>query len=49
MVWAGFRARGDIYLDSDTIDMDAAGILYDQFGEEIDGIEIVDFADYVSF
>ena len=37
---------GDIYLDSDAIDMDAAGILYDQFGEEIDGIEIVYFADY---
>ena len=29
---------GDIYLDSDAIDMDAAGILYDPFGEEIDGI-----------
>ena len=27
---------GDIYLDSDAIDMDAAGILYDPFGEEID-------------
>ena len=33
-------------MDSDAIDMDAAGILYDPFGEEIDGIEIVDFADY---
>ena len=37
---------GDIYLESDAIDLDGSGIIYDEFGEELDALVIVDFEDY---
>lgn len=39
-------SAGDIFLDSDAIGMDAAGVLYDEFGDEIDQFSVVDFDDY---